>query len=241
MLWAVPTPRWPLEHWPFNSEWFEESEADEVPGSGSEGPEEVLPQVSLLQGEVLVGFQAGAHLSRRVDVLFPQCLFSKILVLAGHKVKGQRRAMSCPGPWGTRAPATRHCKLKFCDLQGTEGWEMEVILAMYQAGECVTGPQDTASGEAAQRNTPVLCSDPAHQGAFYCPCPRSSGNSLYTWGESSWEADNSIKWLDYMAWQHCPLIQTGLYHPSPRGSHRQHSPGMSVHGFCTCSCGKLHV
>lgn len=92
------TPCWPPKHWPFDTEWFEESESDEVSGSGSEGPEEVLPQVSLLQGEVLVGFQAGAHLGRRVDVLFPQCLFSEVLVLGGHKAKGQRRTMSCSGP-----------------------------------------------------------------------------------------------------------------------------------------------
>lgn len=77
---------------------FEESESDEVSGSGSEGPEEVLPQVSLLQGEMLVGFQAGAHLGRRVDVLFPQRLFPKVLVLGGHKAKGQKRAVSHSGP-----------------------------------------------------------------------------------------------------------------------------------------------
>lgn len=46
---------------------------------------------------------------------------------------------------------------------------MEVIWARHAAGECVTGSQDTASGEAAQRNIPALCSDPAQQGAFHCP------------------------------------------------------------------------
>ena len=86
------------KHWPFDAEWFEESESDEISGSRSEGPEEVLPQVSLLQGEVLVGFQAGAHLCRRVDVLFPQGLLAKVLVLGGCKAKGQKRVMSCSRP-----------------------------------------------------------------------------------------------------------------------------------------------
>lgn len=91
----VPCPADPLEHWPFDAEWFEESESDEVSGGGSEGPEKVLPQVSLLQGEVLVGFQAGAHLRRWVDVLFPQGLLAKVLVLGKRKAKGQKRVMSC--------------------------------------------------------------------------------------------------------------------------------------------------
>lgn len=46
---------------------------------------------------------------------------------------------------------------------------MEVIWGRHQAGECLTGSQDTASGEAVQRNTPALRSDPAHQGALHCP------------------------------------------------------------------------
>lgn len=91
----VPCPADPLKHWPFDAEWFEESESDEVSGGGSEGPEKVLPQVSLLQGEVLVGFQAGAHLRRRVDMLFPQGLLPKVLVLGKRKAKGQKRVMSC--------------------------------------------------------------------------------------------------------------------------------------------------
>jgi len=98
MLEAVPTSHsaaFPPRHWPFDAERFEESESDEVSGGGSEGPEEVLPQVSLLQGEVLVGFQAGAHLRRRVDVLFPQGLLAKVLVLGGCKAKEQKRVMSC--------------------------------------------------------------------------------------------------------------------------------------------------
>lgn len=33
----------------------------------------------------------------------------------------------------------------------------------------MTGSQDSASGEAEQRNTLALSSDPAHQGAFQCP------------------------------------------------------------------------
>lgn len=100
MLQALPCPT-PLtspKHWPFNAERLEESESDEVSGRGSEGPEEVLPQVSLLQGEVLVGFQAGAHLCRRVHVLFAQGLLAKVLVLGGHKVKRKKRVMSCFHP-----------------------------------------------------------------------------------------------------------------------------------------------
>lgn len=97
----------PPRHWPFDAEWFEESESDEVSGSGCEGPEEVLLQVSLLQGEVLVGFQAGAHLCRRVDVLFPQGLLAKVFVLDGHKAKGQKWVICCSQPRGTTH--TRSC------------------------------------------------------------------------------------------------------------------------------------
>lgn len=91
---VTKTPR----HLPFNAERLEEPESDEVSGCGSEGPEEVLPQVSLLQGEVLVGFQAGAHLCRGVDMLFPQGLLAKVLVLGGGKAKGQKRVTSCSCP-----------------------------------------------------------------------------------------------------------------------------------------------
>lgn len=86
------------KHRPFNAEWFEESESDEVSSGGCEGPEEILSQVSLLQGEVLVGFQAGAHLCRRVDVLLSQGMFAKVLVLDGGKARKQERITSCSQP-----------------------------------------------------------------------------------------------------------------------------------------------
>lgn len=72
---------WAHTHTPFDADGREEADADEVPSYRSEGPEEVLSQVGLLQGEVLVRLQAGGHLRQRVGVAFVQGLLAKVLVL----------------------------------------------------------------------------------------------------------------------------------------------------------------
>lgn len=66
---------------PLKTQWLEEAEADEVPCSRREGPEEILTQVGFLQGEVLVRLEARAHFGWRVHMLLPQCLLPKVLVL----------------------------------------------------------------------------------------------------------------------------------------------------------------
>lgn len=47
---------------------------------------------------MLVGFQAGAHLRRRVDVLLPQGVLAKVLVLDGGKARRQKMVTSCSQP-----------------------------------------------------------------------------------------------------------------------------------------------
>ena len=69
------------EEEPLQLQRLEEAEADEVPCRGCEGPEEILVQVGLLQGEVLVRLEARAHLCRWVHVLHPQRMLPKVLVL----------------------------------------------------------------------------------------------------------------------------------------------------------------
>lgn len=66
---------------PLDADGGEEADPDEVSGHRGEGPEEVFPQVGLLQGEVLVGLQAGRHLRQRVGVTLVEGLFPKVLVL----------------------------------------------------------------------------------------------------------------------------------------------------------------
>ena len=66
---------------PLDADRCEEPYPDEVPRYGGEGPEEVLPQVGLLQGEVLVRLQAGRHLGQRVGVSLMERLFPKVLIL----------------------------------------------------------------------------------------------------------------------------------------------------------------
>lgn len=66
---------------PLNADGREEADPDEVSCYGGEGPEEVLPQVGLLQREVLVGLQAGCHLCQWVGVTLVESLLPKILVL----------------------------------------------------------------------------------------------------------------------------------------------------------------
>lgn len=70
-----------LQHQPLNADRCEESYPYEVPRYRGEGPEEVLPQVGFLQGEVLVGLQAGRHLRQRVGVTLMEGLFPKVLIL----------------------------------------------------------------------------------------------------------------------------------------------------------------
>lgn len=66
---------------PLDADGREEADPDEVASHGREGPEEVLSGVGLLQGEVLVGLQAGGHLRLRVGVTLMQRLLPKVLVL----------------------------------------------------------------------------------------------------------------------------------------------------------------
>lgn len=66
---------------PLNADGREEADPDEVSRYGGEGPEEVLPQVGLLQREVLVGLQAGCHLRQWVGVALVESLLPEILVL----------------------------------------------------------------------------------------------------------------------------------------------------------------
>lgn len=47
---------------PLDADRCEETYPYEVACDGCEGPEEILPKVGFLQGEVLVGLQAGRHL-----------------------------------------------------------------------------------------------------------------------------------------------------------------------------------
>lgn len=77
----TPLIRRPPWHRPLNADRCEESYSYEVARHGGEGPEEVLPQVGLLQGEVLVGLQAGGHLRQGVGVTLMKGLFPKVLIL----------------------------------------------------------------------------------------------------------------------------------------------------------------
>lgn len=93
------TPTTP-KHPPLYADGGEEPDPDEVPRHRREGPEEVLPQVGLLQGEVLVGLQAGGHLRQRVGVAFVQRLLPEVLILETGSHHG---GSGCPAT-GCRRP-----------------------------------------------------------------------------------------------------------------------------------------
>lgn len=92
---------WLQEHYlvllwdpPLDADRREESYPYEVPGDRREGPEEVLPEVGLLQGEVLVGFQAGRHLRQRIGMTLMEGLFPKVLILE-HIMESDRGLCCC--------------------------------------------------------------------------------------------------------------------------------------------------
>ena len=66
---------------PLDADRGEEANTDEVPGHGSEGPEEVLSQVGLLQREVLIGLQASGDLRKGIGVTLVKRLLPKVLIL----------------------------------------------------------------------------------------------------------------------------------------------------------------
>lgn len=79
---GLPRPlQHPIVDQPLDADGCEEAYPDEVSCYGGEGPEEVLPQVGLLQREVLVGLQAGCHLCQWVGVTLVERLLPKVLVL----------------------------------------------------------------------------------------------------------------------------------------------------------------
>lgn len=132
---SPPSPTSP-RHWPFYAEWFEESESDEVSSGGSEGPEEVLPQVSLLQGEVLVGFQAGAHLRRRVDVLFPQGLLAKVFVLGWVQSKEAEKGHELLPPKRNRDPSNEAQQVKSSQFAQHRRIRDGRDVGRHQTGQC---------------------------------------------------------------------------------------------------------
>lgn len=102
IIWVTPcTILWLQDHYPvllwdppLDADRCEESYSYEVPGDGREGPEEVLPEVGLLQGEVLVGLQAGCHLRQRIGVTLMEGLFPEVLILE-HIMESDRGLCCC--------------------------------------------------------------------------------------------------------------------------------------------------
>lgn len=66
---------------PLDADGCKKSYPNEVPCDRGEGPEEVLPQVGFLQGEVLVGLQAGCHLCQWVGMALMEGLLPKVFIL----------------------------------------------------------------------------------------------------------------------------------------------------------------